>query len=154
MYIGTRTEMNEVRMSDRNPAAAGDVAVIGRARSGADERTKKTIFAGGGVIGALAMSSCCILPLVLFSLGATGDWICSLASLYQYNWIFLLITEGFLAGGFYMVYRKPRASESAPDACCATPLSDRINKTVLWAATVLALAATAFPYVAPAFLES
>ncbi len=141
-------------MSDRNPAAAGDAAVIGRARSGAEEQTKKTIFAGGSVIGALAMTSCCILPLVLFSLGATGAWIGNLASLYQYKWIFLLITAGFLAGGFYMVYRKPRSSESAPGSCCATPLSDRINKTVLWVATVLALAATAFPYVAPAFLES
>ncbi len=141
-------------MSDRNPAAAGDAAVIGRAQSGADDQTKKTIFAGGSVIGALAMTSCCILPLVLFSLGATGAWIGNLASLYQYKWIFLLITAGFLAGGFYMVYRKPRTSDGAPDVCCATPLSERINKTVLWAAPVLALAATAFPYVAPVFLES
>ena len=141
-------------MSNRNPAAAGDAAVIGRARPGGDEQTKKTIFAGGSIIGALAMSSCCILPLVLFSLGATGAWIGNLASLYQYKWIFLLITAGFLAGGFYMVYRKPRTSDGAPDVCCATPLSERINKTVLWAATVLALAATAFPYVAPVFLES
>ncbi len=147
-------EMNEARMSDRNPTVAGDAAAIGRARSGADEQTKKTIFASGSVIGALVMSSCCILPLVLFSLGATGAWIGGLASLYQYKWIFLLITAGFLAGGFYMVYRKPRASEYAPGSCCATPLSERINKTVLWVATVLALAATAFPYVAPAFLES
>ncbi len=52
-------------MSDSNPVAA----VIGRARSGADRQTKKTVFASGSVIGALAMSSCCILPLVLFSLG-------------------------------------------------------------------------------------
>ena len=141
-------------MSDRNPAAAGDAAVIGRARPGGDEQTKKTIFAGGSIIGALAMSSCCILPLVLFSLGVTGAWIGSLAALYPYKWIFLLITAGFLAGGFYMVYRKPRTSESGPGSCCATPLSNRINKTVLWTATVLALAATAFPYVAPAFLES
>ncbi len=79
-------------MSDRNPAAAGDAAVIGRARSGADEQTKKTIFAGGSVIGALAMTSSCILPLVLLSLGATGAWIGNLASLYQYKWIFLLDT--------------------------------------------------------------
>jgi mercuric ion transport protein len=147
-------EMNEARMSDRNPTVAGDAAVMGRARSGADGQTKKTIFAGGSVIGAVAMSSCCILPLVLFSLGATGAWIGSLAALYPYKWIFLSITAGFLAGGFYLVYRKPRTSASAPGTCCASPLSNRINKTVLWAATVLALAAAAFPYVAPAFLES
>ncbi len=145
-------------MSDRNPAAAGDAAggaaVLGRARAGGDAQTKKTIFAGGSVIGALAMSSCCILPLVLFSLGVTGAWIGSLAALYQYKWIFLSITAGFLAGGFYLVYGKPRTRGSGSGTCCTSPLADRINKTVLWAATVLALAAAAFPYVAPAFLES
>jgi mercuric ion transport protein len=28
-----------------------------------------------GLLGALAASSCCILPLVLFSLGVSGAWI-------------------------------------------------------------------------------
>ena len=52
-------------MSDSSPVAA----VIGYARSGADKQTKKTVFTNGSVIGALAMSSCCILPPALFSLG-------------------------------------------------------------------------------------
>ncbi len=62
-------------MSDSSPVAAGDATAIGRARSGTDKQTKKTIFTSGSVIGALAMSSCCILPLVLFSLGVTGAWL-------------------------------------------------------------------------------
>ena len=33
------------------------------------------LVAAGGVIGALAASSCCILPLVLFGLGVSGAWI-------------------------------------------------------------------------------
>ncbi len=41
-----------------------------------------------------------------------------------------------------------RLAPAAPRHCLTA------NKTVLWAATVLALAATAFPYVAPVFLES
>ena len=32
-------------------------------------------MAAGGLIGALAASSCCILPLVLFALGVSGAWI-------------------------------------------------------------------------------
>ncbi len=141
-------------MSDRNPAAAGDAAVIGRARSGADEQTKKTIFAGGSVIGALAMSSCCILPLVLFSLGVTGAWIGNLAALYPYKMYFFLATAGFLAAGFYRAYRKPKAGACEEGSYCVTPISDRVNKAVLWASTALVLAALAFPYYAPLLLDS
>ena len=68
-------------MSDSSPVAAGDATAIGRARSGTDKQTKKTIFTSGSVIGALAMSSCCILPLVLFSLGVTGAWLGNLTAL-------------------------------------------------------------------------
>lgn len=37
-----------------------------------NEQTKKSLLAGGSVLGAVAMSSCCIVPLALFSLGVTG----------------------------------------------------------------------------------
>lgn len=141
-------------MTAQSPSADRGARGLGRPRSGVDETTKKSLFAGGSVLGAVAMSSCCIVPLVLFSLGVTGAWIGSLASLYQYKWIFFLVTAGFLGGGFYMVYRKPLAGACGSGGTCATPLSDRVNKTVLWTATFLSLAALAFPYVAPAFLES
>jgi len=37
--------------------------------------------AAGGLLGALAASSCCILPLVLFGLGIRGAWIGNLTQL-------------------------------------------------------------------------
>jgi mercuric ion transport protein len=141
-------------MSDRSPSLAAESPGNRRAGSGLDERTKKTIFAGGGVLGAVAMSSCCIVPLVLFSLGVTGAWIGNLAALYPYKPYFFVATAGFLGAGFYRAYRKPKASACAADGYCATTLSDRINKAVLWGATVLVVAALAFPYVAPVLLDS
>jgi len=39
------------------------------------------ILAAGGVIGALAASSCCIVPLALFALGISGAWIGNLTAL-------------------------------------------------------------------------
>ncbi len=117
------------------------------------ESRKTTILASGSVLGALAMSSCCILPLVLFSLGVTGAWIGGLASMYPYKWIFFAATAGFLGGGFYLVYRKPSATECDSGSYCATPISNRINKVVLWGSTGLVLAAAAFSYVSPIFLE-
>jgi hypothetical protein len=34
-----------------------------------DSGRKQALLAAGGLLGALAASSCCVLPLVLFSLG-------------------------------------------------------------------------------------
>ncbi|MFQ5774386.1 MAG: mercuric transporter MerT family protein [Kiloniellaceae bacterium] len=144
----------EVAMSEGSPSTAGRASTTGRIRQGLDDRTRKTIFAGGSALGALAMSSCCIVPLVLFSLGITGAWIGNLAALYPYKAYFFIATAGFLGGGFYMAYRKPKAADCEAGRYCATALSERINKVVLWASTVLVLAALGFPYYAPLLLES
>ena len=140
-------------MSDQSPLGAQDVPVSIGARPGIDEQRKKTLFTSGSGLGALAMSSCCVVPVVLFSLGVTSVWIGNLSALYPYRWIFFVLTSGFLAAGFYLVYRKPQASGCAPEASCATPLADRMTKIVLWSSTVLALIALTFPlwfpYVAP-----
>ncbi len=118
------------------------------------ETRRQGLIATGGILGALAMSSCCILPLVLFSLGVTGVWIGNLAALYPYKMYFFLATAGFLAAGFYRAYRKPKAGACEGDGNCGTPISGRINKVVLWGSTVLVLAALAFPYYAPLLLDS
>jgi len=91
---------------------------------------------------------------VLFSLGVTGAWIGNLTALYPYKPIFFVITAVFLAGGFYQIYRKPKAGACEAGTYCAAPISDRINKITLWSATILVVAAVAFPYVAPLLLES
>lgn len=104
--------------------------------------------AAGGILGAIGASSCCILPLALFSLGAGGAWVGNLTALAPYQPIFVAITLGFLGYGFYAVYWKPKAA-CADGAVCARPLPNRIVKSTLWAATALVAAAVAFPYVAP-----
>lgn len=136
-------------MSGQSPSVA---PASGRTRLGIEEQRQKTLFAGGSVLGALAMSSCCIVPLVLFGLGVTGAWIGALTSLYPYKWMFFVVTAGFLGAGFYRAYGKPRASACPPGTECATPRSDQVTRAALWTATVLVMAALAFPYVAPGLL--
>ncbi len=114
--------------------------------------TRPALVAAGGVLGAVAAASCCLLPLALFGLGATGVWIGALSSLTPYQPIFMVITASFLVGGFWMVYRQPKA-DCADGAYCARPVSARIVKSALWSATALVLAAAAFPYVAPLLLD-
>ena len=104
--------------------------------------------AAGGILGAIGASSCCILPLVLFSLGAGGAWIGNLTALAPYQPIFIAITLGFLGYGFYAVYWKPKKA-CTDGAACARPLPNRVVKTALWAATLLIAAALAFPYITP-----
>ena len=111
------------------------------------------LLAMGGILGAIAASSCCILPLGFFSMGIGGAWMSNLTALAPYQPIFVSITFGFLGAGFWRVYRKPKAAEGCADrSCCASPTSNRVLKIALWSATALVLAVLAFPFVAPILL--
>ena len=140
-------------MASHDPTAMTKAPAAATERTRPDDGARKTIFASGSVLGAIAMSSCCILPLALFSVGVTGAWIGNLAALYPYKLYFLVPTAGFLAGGFYLIYRPSKAAACAADGACAAPVRDRINKAALWSVTTLTLAALAFPYYAPLLLD-
>ncbi len=140
-------------MDEKARAIAEEPTIAARGAPGINESGQKTLLAGGSLLGALAMTSCCIMPLTLFSLGVTSAWIGNLAALYPYRLIFFVITAGFLAGGFYKSYRKPKAAACEAGAYCATSISDRVTKAALWFATTLALVALAFPYAVPLVLE-
>ena len=104
----------------------------------------------GGILGALAMTSCCILPLVLFSLGATGAWIGQLGALYQYKWLFFAFAGASLAYGFWKVYRP--VPQTCADGSCEGPVNRRFMKGALWTATLVVALSLAFPYIAPPLL--
>jgi mercuric ion transport protein len=117
---------------------------------GASSISTVGLAAAGGILGALAASSCCILPLALFALGVSGAWIGNLTALAPYQPIFLAATAGFLGVGYYLVYRQPRVA--CADGTCRRTLPTRIVRGVLGMATVLVLAAVAFDYLAPMLL--
>ncbi|RWK61974.1 MAG: mercury transporter MerT [Mesorhizobium sp.] len=108
---------------------------------------RQRLVAVGGILGALAASSCCIVPLILFSLGIGGAWIGNLTALAPYKPLFVTGTTGILGYGFYLVYWKPWRA-CADDAACARPIPNRLVQIALWIATVLVAAAFAFDYVA------
>jgi mercuric ion transport protein len=108
---------------------------------------KAHMIAAGGFLGALAASTCCIIPLILFSLGISGAWIGNLTALEPYKPIFIVITLGFLGYGYWMVYRKPKAC--AEGETCARPLPSRLVKTALWASTILIVIALFWNWIAP-----
>jgi mercuric ion transport protein len=123
--------------------------------SGAERDTgrKAGLTAAGGIFGAIAASSCCIVPLALFALGISGAWIGNLTALAPYQPIFIGVTLAFLAAGYYLVYRRPAVTCGGGDAC-ARPLPHRGVKLALWIATALVISAMAFPYLARAVLPT
>lgn len=101
---------------------------------------KKTLFAAGGVIGAILASTCCIAPLVLLTLGISGAWISNLTALEPYKPYFAAVALVFIGLGFRQVYFKARPA-CVEGTYCAKPESSRITKTALWLATLLVILA-------------
>jgi mercuric ion transport protein len=110
-------------------------------------------MAAGGMLGALATSSCCILPLMLFSLGVSGAWIGNFTRLAPYQPYFIAATFVFLGYGYWLVYQS-RTRACAEGGACARPLPNRIVRASLILATVLVAAALGLDFIAPFFLNS
>ncbi len=127
--------MEDLRLEAERPSAQGHVRLA----------------ATGGVAGGLAATACCILPLVLFSLGVGGIWVGRLAALSPYQPYFIGFAALSIGYGFWQVYRRSRAACAEGDAC-ARPLPNRLVKTTLWSATVLTIAALVYPYAIPYLL--
>src|SRR5437588_3598291 len=119
----------------------------------ADSRRRQGLAAAGGLLGALAASSCCILPLALFGLGVSGAWIGNFTRLASYQPYFLTATLACLGYGYWLVHRS--SSRTCADGeACVRPLPNRIVKTSLILATVLVVAALGLDFIAPLFLNS
>jgi len=118
-----------------------------------DARRGQSLMAVGGLLGALAASSCCILPLVLFSLGVSGAWIGNFTQLAPYQPYIIAATLAFLGYGYWLVYRSSTAACAEGEAC-AKPLPNRLVKIGLIVATALVVAALIFDLLAPLLLTS
>lgn len=117
-----------------------------------DETGKgQRLAVAGGLLAALAASSCCILPLALFTLGISGAWIGNLTALAPYQPYFLGFAALNLGYGYYRVW-KARQVACTADMACARPLPNRFVLSGLIAATVLIGAAISFNLLAPLFL--
>lgn len=116
-------------------------------------RRRQRVMAAGGMFGALAASSCCILPLVLFSLGVSGAWIGNFTRLAPYQPYFIAATLLFLGSGYWLVYRSGTRA-CAEGETCAQPLRNRIVKAILLLATILVAAALGLDFIVPLFLTS
>ena len=124
-------------------AVTGDAG--GMAAAGG-EGSRQGLIATGGILGALAASSCCILPLVLTIAGLSGAWMANLRALAPYQPIFIAMTIAILGYGFYLVYWKPKTA-TANGAVCARPIvPNKLVKSTLWISSLIVILAISFPY--------
>jgi len=98
------------------------------------ERVQKATL-WGSVLSALMASICCLGPIVFAVLGISGaGFILRFEAFRPY---FTVAAALLLGAAFYFTYRKKPAEECAPGSHCANPRADKINKIVLWVATIL-----------------
>lgn len=136
-----QTDIDEARDGSRSDTRSPNAPL--RPRQGIAR-----LLALGGIFGAALASSCCVVPLLLVTLGVSGAWIGNLTALAPYKSYFLAATGLFLAAGFWHVYVRPRnACVSA--SYCETPGAGRVTRVALWAGTVLAGLAATIGYWAP-----
>ncbi len=118
-----------------------------------DSGRGQTLLAAGGLLGALAASSCCILPVALFSLGVSGAWIGNFTQLSPYQPYFIAAALVFLGAGYWLLYRASKRA-CADGEACARPLPNRLVKAALVVATILIVAVLGFDFLAPLLLNS
>src|SRR5258708_16213714 len=97
--------------------------------------------AAGGVLGALAASSCCMLPLLLFTLGASGPWIGTLVRLVPYQPYFIAVAIVCLGCGYWLLHR---SSDQKSAAACSTRSANKFAYPALVVATLIVVATIPF----------
>jgi mercuric ion transport protein len=106
----------------------------------------------GSIVGAfgIGITSCCIVPLVLLSLGLSGAWMGSFALLAPFKPLFIVLTAALLGYAHYLVYFAPR--KVCEGGVCPPPRPERSTRVVLWAVTALAVAGVGIGYAEPYLL--
>ena len=106
----------------------------------------------GSLVGAIATSSCCMLPLVLFTVGASGAWIGTLVRLAPLQPYFIAATIVCLGCGYWLVYRSRRIA-CGRGQTCKRPVADGFVSSALVLSTVLVVLAITLNLLMP-FLAS
>lgn len=98
------------------------------------------------VAAAVGASICCIGPIAAAFLGLTSMG--ALVKYEPYRPLLTVVTLLFLAGAFYLAYRKSPAESCESGSLCATQGVSRVqkmNRTVLWIVAPLILLLLTFP---------
>ena len=125
--------------------------LAGFAMNSPNHDLSQRLLAGGGVLGAVAASSCCLVPLALFGLGVGGAWIGYLTRLAPYQPYFLAVAAGCVGFGYWLRQRSEKIACSDGEIC-ARSVPNRMVAIGLVFATILIVAALTLDLLAPLFV--
>lgn len=103
----------------------------------------------GSVLSAVLASVCCLGPIVLAVLGISGAGF--ILKFEAYRPYFAALAVLLLGTAFYLTYKRKPAARCEPGTLCANPKSDRLNRIVLWIASVLVVFFIFFPQIISRF---
>lgn len=103
-----------------------------------------------GALSALSASTCCVLPLVLVSVGVGGAWVAQVRELERFYFVFAGIALAAFGYAFYRLYLKPEPC--APEAAACEPGMRRRQRIGFWVTLIAAKALLLAPFYVPYFL--
>ena len=102
-----------------------------------------------GLFAAFLSTVCCILPLLLLTLGVGGAWMSNLTALDPYKPIFIGVSLLLLAIAYWQIFLKEQPCEEG--RICAIPENKRKYKIIFWIAGIAILSSATVSYWAPLF---
>jgi mercuric ion transport protein len=105
-------------------------------------------------LGALAASSCCVLPLALAGIGAGGAVFGGLEVLIAFKPYILGAAVVSLAGAWMVFWNRRRLTTCGADGACARPDTPRRTHVVLAFATLSVTAALIWGFIEPVLLKA
>lgn len=103
-----------------------------------------------GAVSALGASTCCVLPLILVSVGVGGAWVAQLRELERFYYVFAAVALTAFGYAFYRLYLK--TAPCTPDGSCASPAVRRRQKIAFWITLIAAKALVLSPFYVPYLL--
>ena len=111
------------------------------------ETPKRNVWDVVGAIGAATVASvCCVVPLLLVSLGIGGAWMSYLTALIPYRPFFIVFAVVALGFAYYREYK----TSTGPECECEAKISDPVRRGLLLVATVATIGLIGSPYLLPA----
>ena len=104
-------------------------------------------LAGGGIVGGLLASACCVLPLVLFTLGIGGAWVGQLTALAPYQPWFWGAGAVFVVAGLISTRRRRRTCRV--EGACRPSRGQQLVHAALWVAAGLLAVSALWPWIVP-----
>lgn len=121
--------------------------IFGGVRMLKEKDGRGPLLAGG--VAAILASTCCLGPLLLVTLGFSGEWIGNLTVLEPYRPAFIGAGLGALFFAYRRLYRPARACNSGE--VCAVPRVKKVYKGIFWTVCALIVVAIGFPYILSLF---